>query len=93
MVNETSSDTALADRTCTTCGHSGPPSDFYKSSPECRKCKRNRSRTNRAVIADKVALADRLLALVERIAGGERQLCSSCQPQQTGTAPSRRANA
>lgn len=79
MVIETSSDTVNSNRTCSTCDHSGPADDFYESTPECRKCKRTRSRLNRAVIAEKVALAERFLDLVERIADGDkRQLCLSC---------------
>lgn len=81
--------TATTGRTCSTCGHSGPADDFYESSPECRECKRNRSRLNRALVAEKVALADRLLALVERMTdNNERQLCLSCAPPETKTAPS-----
>lgn len=55
-------------RTCPTCGHARKPDEFYETSVECRDCKRERSRANRNLIAQKVALADRLLDLVERLA-------------------------
>jgi len=76
-MNETAA-SRLLDRTCPTCDYSGPAEDFYGSSPECRKCKRTRSRLDRAVIAEKVALADRLLALVDRMASSNKQVCLSC---------------
>lgn len=68
MAETASINNMCADRTCSTCGYSGPADDFYGTSTECRGCKRERSRSNREVIAHKVALADRLLNLVERLA-------------------------
>ena len=68
MTEAASLDNACTDRTCSTCGYSGPVGDFYDTSAECRDCKRSRSRLNRVVTAQKVALADRLLDIVERLA-------------------------
>lgn len=52
---------------CSTCGRPWSPADFYgPASTECRPCKQIRSRTNRAIAARKIALAERLVdALVE----------------------------
>lgn len=54
-------------RTCPTCGHARNPDEFYETSVECRPCKRARSRRNRALVASKVALADRLIEVLERL--------------------------
>jgi len=71
-------DTAFLEGKCSTCGRTGGPDEFYGGSTECRPCKRNRSRQNRLVIAQKVALAERLLDIVERLAGqGSLDLGSS----------------
>jgi hypothetical protein len=58
---------------CSTCGRDWSPKDFYATSTECRPCKRDRSRTNRALAARKIALAERLIdALIDLAAQGWR---------------------
>ncbi len=60
------------DVACGTCGHVGPPTDFYGASTECRTCKRTRSQHNRLIAARKIALAERLVdALVELARQGQ----------------------
>ncbi|MET0956391.1 MAG: hypothetical protein ABWY68_10615, partial [Cryobacterium sp.] len=53
---------------CPTCGLARSPEEFYATSAECRPCKRQRSQQNRSSAAQKVALVDRLLAVLERLA-------------------------
>lgn len=60
--------TTEAATTCSTCGLSRAPGDFYANSTECKPCKRRRSQENRAAVAVKVALADRLLVILDRLA-------------------------
>lgn len=57
-----------ATTSCSTCGLARPLGEFYASSTECKPCKRQRSQGNRAAAAEKVALADRLLIVLERLA-------------------------
>jgi hypothetical protein len=54
--------------TCPSCGEIRKPDEFYATSTECRSCKKRRSQQNRADAAQKVALADRLLDVLERLA-------------------------
>ena len=65
--------TEAAASTCPTCGQARQPEEFYASSAECRSCKRERSQQNRAVAAQKVALVDRLIDVLERLADQGKQ--------------------
>jgi hypothetical protein len=56
-----------AAKTCPTCKLVRKSEHFYAASAECRDCKRLRSQLNRSTAAQKVALADRLLEMVERL--------------------------
>lgn len=48
-----------SDRRCTTCDKQKPDSEFYSGGRECKACKRERSRRNRAVQARKLAAFER----------------------------------
>jgi hypothetical protein len=52
---------------CLTCSRVLRCDDFYAGSTECRSCKRLRSQQNRALAAQKVALADRLIDALDRL--------------------------
>ena len=72
-----------ATRACPTCGDDRDESEFYETSVECRECKRERSRQNRQLTAQKVQLADRLLDIVGHLAveGWLRELTFSVTKQ------------
>lgn len=46
---------------CVTCRASKPDSEFYTGAAECKTCKRDRSRRNRAEQARKIAAFERLV--------------------------------
>jgi hypothetical protein len=48
-------------RRCTTCGKQKPDGEFYSGVRECKVCKRDRSRRNRAVQARKLAAFERFI--------------------------------
>jgi hypothetical protein len=48
-------------RKCSTCGHGEPTVEFYASGNECKDCKKDRSRRNRADQARKIAALERLI--------------------------------
>jgi hypothetical protein len=54
--------------TCSTCGLARSSGEFYANFSECKPCKRQRSQGHRAAATVKVALADRLLAVLEHLA-------------------------
>lgn len=62
--------TAAPMQPCRTCGHNKPATAFYDRCSECRTCKRDRSKRNRAMQARKIAAFERfvdvLFALAER---------------------------
>lgn len=60
--------TDAATAKCPTCRLPRQLDEFYASSAECRSCKRQRSQQHRASAALKVALADRLIDVLERLA-------------------------
>lgn len=64
---------------CPTCGRPWSAEDFYDSSVECRPCKRDRSRRNRLATARKVALAERFVETLVRLADQGQQPLVHCQ--------------
>jgi hypothetical protein len=59
--------TEPATMACPTCGNVRRRDEFYAASTECRECKRERSQQNRVLASQKIALADRLLDLIDRL--------------------------
>lgn len=53
---------------CSACGRAWSAEHFYDSSTECRLCKRIRSRDNRLLAARKIALAERFVDTLARLA-------------------------
>jgi hypothetical protein len=56
------------DRRCTTCDKQKPDSEFYSGGRECKVCKRDRSRRNRAVQARKLAAFERFVDALASLA-------------------------
>lgn len=60
----------VSTRPCRTCGENKPAAAFYDGCSECKTCKRDRSKRNRAMQARKVAAFERfvdvLFALADR---------------------------
>lgn len=73
--------------TCPTCRSPRPPDEFYATSTECRSCKRQRSQQNRANAAVKIAIAERLIAALERLADQGWQPETALIKAETKTGP------
>lgn len=58
---ERSESDASGRKRCPTCRASKPDSEFYPGVAECKACKRDRSRRNRALQARKIAAFERLV--------------------------------
>jgi hypothetical protein len=56
-------------RRCTNCGERKPDSEFYSGVRECKVCRRDRSRRNRAVQARKLAAFKRFVDALVTLAG------------------------
>lgn len=50
-----------AQRSCPTCSRPWAEKDFYENCSECKPCKRDRSRRNRAAQARKIAAFERFV--------------------------------
>jgi hypothetical protein len=70
-------------RRCPTCRQSKAPGEFYSTGTECKDCKRDRSRQNRAVQARKIAFAERLVEALYDLAGRPGAPPAECRHEVT----------